>query len=108
MRISLLVTLIILALFTTSCTLVVKQPELDEVKGQKDCLLSTEGMKWKDVGAVLGEPDVAPLPEKGRPLHSNARVYREKVVIFYVDRKKVKLDGGTRFYEVVEGVEICR
>jgi hypothetical protein len=63
-------------------------------------------VKWKEVEENFGEPDYAPLPS-GESLSENSRVYRDKIIIFYTDRKRIKADGKTRYEEVITNLEIC-
>jgi hypothetical protein len=64
-------------------------------------------VRWKIIKTAFGEPDFAPLPS-GESLSKNARVYQDKVVIFHTELNKIKVNGKTRYEEVISRVEICK
>ena len=98
---------IVLAGLLTACAMQQVPQTLGDVKGGLECISFKEDLLWYDVFKKFGDPNVAPLPEPGSDLGKNSRVYKNSVVIFYVDDKEVSMAGKTRFKEVVKMVEVC-
>ena len=64
-------------------------------------------MQWDQVEKRFGRPDEAPIPAPGS-LFRNTRVYKDKIVVFYVDTKETIEAGRSKFIEVVKKVELCK
>jgi hypothetical protein len=103
-----LATFFLITLFIASCSYVQHPQTLSQVKADLDCIPYKEGMRWTQISERLGAPDIAPLPEAGTDLSRNTRGYKNKAVIFYIERQEVKEGGKVRFYEVVTDVEVCK
>ncbi len=93
-------------LIASSCSLSHQAVTVEDIKSGKVCFAYEEYVKWKEIEEKFGEPDHAPVPS-GESLSENSRVYRDKIIIFYTDRKKTKIDGKTRYEEVITKLEIC-
>jgi hypothetical protein len=100
--------LFIIAFALYSCTTLQKPVTLSHVKSGLDCIQYEEGMSWNQVFHVVGSPDIAPIPEPGTDLTKNARIYKDKTIIFYTEIREVKEDGRVRFQEVVTKIEFCK
>jgi len=100
--------LIILSLFLllSACSLSNKTASLDEIKSELNCFVYEDGVRWKVIKTAFGDPDFAPLPS-GEILSKNTRVYQDKVVIFHTELNKIKVNGKTRYEEIISRVEIC-
>lgn len=96
----------IIAFGLSACALSTKTRTLEEIRSNLNCVVCKEGMKWKSIQEEFGEPDYAPRPTEGK-LSQNTRIYRDRFIIFYTELKKTKVDGKTRFEEVVTKLEIC-
>ena len=96
-----------LLLLLSACSLSNKTASLDEIKSELNCFAYEDGVRWKIIKTAFGEPDFAPLPS-GESLSKNTRVYEDKVVIFYTELNKIKVNGKTRYEEVISRVEICK
>jgi hypothetical protein len=90
-----------------SCAMHQGPQTLGDVKGGLECISFKEDILWDDVFKKFGDPNIASLPEPGSDLGKNSRVYKNSVVIFYVDAREVNMEGKTRFKEVVKMVEVC-
>jgi hypothetical protein len=91
----------------SACSLSNESISLDEIKSDLNCFAYEDGVRWKIIKAAFGEPDFAPLPS-GESLSRNTRVYEDKVVIFHTELNKIKVNGKTRYEEVISSVEICK
>ena len=100
--------LFIILIALSSCTTLQKPTSLGQVKSTLNCIQYKEGMSWNQVSQAIGPPDIAPIPETGPDLTKNTRVYKDKVVIFYIEMKEIKEDGKVRFQEVVTGMDVCK
>lgn len=98
--------LLAITLIFSSCSLSHGTVNLEDIKSGQSCFIYEEGMNWKDLEKKFGEPDYSPLPSAEK-LSQNSRVYRINFVIFYSDLKKIKVDGKTRYEEVITKLEIC-
>jgi len=90
----------------SGCAGLDKTVNVEEYKADCECLVYPGEMVWKDVEDALGEPDQFPLPS-GERLSKNTRIYENKILIFYTEPKRIKIQGKIRFLEVVTKVEIC-
>jgi hypothetical protein len=97
---------LMLTVLLSACSISGKRVCLDEVKSSSNCVTFHDGMRWKIIQENFGEPDIAPLPT-GESLRENTRVYKDKVIIFHTDLKPIKVNGKTRYEEVVTEIEIC-
>ncbi|MGD8371514.1 MAG: hypothetical protein PVH57_13155 [Syntrophobacterales bacterium] len=99
--------LLTLLFFFSACSLSNESLSLDEIKSDLNCFTYEDGMRWQIIKEEFGEPDLAPLPS-GKGLSRNTRVYEDKVVIFHTELNKIKVDGKTRYEEIISRVEICK
>lgn len=90
----------------TSCSFSNQTVRLEDIESGLNCIAYEEGMKWKLIQETFGEPDCAPVPS-GDSLSKNARIYKDKIVIFHSELKKIKVEGKTRYEEVITKFEIC-
>lgn len=90
----------------SGCAGLDKTVNLEEYKADRDCFVYEGEMAWKDVEEAFGEPDQLPLPS-GESLSKNARIYENKILIFYTEQKRIKIQGKIRYPEVVTKLEIC-
>jgi hypothetical protein len=79
---------------------------LEEIRSDLNCFSYEDGLRWQIIKEELGEPDFAPLPS-GESLSKNTRVYEDKVVIFHTELNKIRVNGKTRYEEIISSVEIC-
>jgi hypothetical protein len=100
--------LFIIVIVLSSCITLQKPTTLGQVKSALDCIQYKEGMSWSQVSQAIGPPDIAPIPDPGPDLSKNTRIYKDKMVIFYIEMKEVKEDGKTRFQEVVTDIDFCK
>jgi hypothetical protein len=100
--------ILIITVVLSSCAIMQSPQTLAQVKENSPCLEYSKGMAWGDVSGKIGPPDVTPLPEPGRSLSKNSRVYHNMTVIFYTETQEVKEGEKTRFKEVVSKIEICQ
>ncbi len=100
--------LFIIVIVLSSCTTFQKPTTLGQVKSVLNCIQYKEGMSWNQVSQAIGPPDIAPIPDPGPDLGKNTRVYKDKIVIFYIEMKEIKEDGKVRFHEVVTGMDVCK
>lgn len=91
-----------------SCKPFEKPKTLDQVKEYLDCTRYEKGISWKQISEKLGPPDIAPLPEPGTDLAKNARIYKDKTIIFYTERQEIREGDKVRFQEVVTDIEACK
>ena len=98
----------VIAIVLTSCAALQKPKTLDQAKAGLNCIEYKEGIEWKKIAEKLGPPDIAPLPEAGTDLSKNARVYKNKIIIFYTERQEVKEGEKVRFREVITKLEVCK
>jgi len=96
-----------LSVMLTACAAQQIQQTLGQAKTGLVCIEYKDGIVWKQASDAFGVP-IAPLPEPGTELTRNARIYKDRVVIFYTDKQEVTEEGKTRFKEVVKKVEICK
>jgi hypothetical protein len=100
----------IIILTLTSCAIFEKSRTLGEIKGNKKCIELKESNEWKQISNQLGAP-IYPLPAPttgtNEDLTKNTRVYKNTIVIFYVEPKKIVEDGQKQYKEFVTKVEIC-
>ena len=101
------VSILFATLILTSCLALANPKTLEEVKTGLTCVKIKEGMKWPEIAATLGDPDVAPLPQPG-DLSKNARVYQGVTLIVYTQRQQIKEGDRPSFAEVVYQVEVCK
>lgn len=90
-----------------SCTTLSSARSIEEVKAGLSCVDDSGDLRWEQVEKQLGRPDEAPIPAPGS-LFRNARVYKDKVVIFHVDTKETVQAGRSTFVEVVKKIEVCK
>ena len=102
------VILFIIIIGLSSCTTLQQPKTLGQIKSELDCIQYKEGMSWNQVSQVMSPPDIAPIPEPGTDLSKNTRIYKDKIIIFYIEMREVKEEGKVRFQEVVTNVEFCR
>ena len=98
---------LMLLVLLSACSFSKKTVYLDEVKSHLNCFTYQDGMRWNIIQEDFGEPDIAPVPS-GESLRENTRVYEDKVIIFHTDLKPIKVDGKTRYEEIITKVEICK
>lgn len=91
----------------SACATWQKPKSLQQVKANLVCVEYANGIAWTQIRERLGAADVAPLPEPGPNLQSNARVYRNKWIIFSVENTEVQEHGRTRFREIANKIEVC-
>ena len=89
-----------------------KDRTIQKIKSDLTCIeLKTncdqDNPDWMEIEKVLGEADEYP-PDYDGEHNKNTRVYHGKDIIFYVESKKIEIDGKTRFHEVITKVEICK
>lgn len=96
-----------LLLLLSACSLSNRAESLDEIKSELNCFVYEDGMRWKIIKTAFDEPDFAPLPS-GESLSKNTRGYEGKVVIFHTELNKIKVNGKTRYEEIISRVEICK
>jgi hypothetical protein len=99
---------VLLIVLIPACALVQQSQTLGRVRADLECILYEKGMGWKQISEKLGGPDITPLPEPGTGLTKNVRGYRDKVILFYVEKREVSEGEKARFQEVVTAVEVCR
>lgn len=92
----------------SACAMWQPPPTLEEMKKNLDCLEAQAGLPWQEVSTRFGTPDGDPLPQPEGGLSRNARVYRDKHIIFYTESQRFGEAGRPQFREVVTKVEICR
>ena len=102
------VILFIIIIGLSSCTTLQQPKTLSQIKSEFDCIQYKEGMSWNQVSQVMSPPDIAPIPEPGTDLSKNTRIYKDKIIIFYIEMKEVKEEGKVRFQEVVTNIEFCK
>ena len=102
------VILFIIIIGLSSCTTLQQPKTLSQIKSEFDCIQYKEGMSWNQVSQVMSPPDNAPIPEPGTDLSKNTRIYKDKIIIFYIEMKEVKEEGKVRFQEVVTNIEFCK
>lgn len=90
----------------SGCAGLNKTVKLEEYKADHDCFVYEGEMVWKDVEEAFGEPDRFPLPS-AESLSKNTRIYEDKILIFYTEQKRIKIQGKIRYPEVVTKLEIC-
>ena len=101
-------TVFLMMIVLTSCAYIQKPTTLSQVRMNFDCIeLKGNNILWAQVFGKFGYPDIAPLPEPGTDLTKNARIYQDKIVILYTELQEVKVDGQTRFDEVITNIEVC-
>lgn len=98
----------VVAIALTSCAPLQKPKTLGQVKADLDCLRYEKGISWKQISEKLGSSDITPIPEPGTDLSRNTRVYRDTVIIFYIERREVKEGEKVRFQQVVTDIEVCK
>ena len=98
----------IISIALSSCITPSSSTTLGQVKSGLICTQYKEGMNWDQVSHVMDSPDIAPAPEPGADLSKNARIYKDKTIIFYTELREVKEDGRVRFQEVVTNIEFCK
>ena len=91
-----------------SCTTLQQPKTLGQIKSELDCIQYKEGMSWNQVSQVMSPPDITPIPEPGTDLSKNTRIYKDKIIIFYIEMREVKEEGKVRFQEVVTNIEFCK
>lgn len=90
-----------------SCASLTSQRTLEEVKAKLDCVTFSDELPWEQVKASLGREDEAPIPGPDS-LFRNARVYKDRALIFYVDTKEITEAGRPKFVEEVKKIELCK
>ena len=100
--------LFIIVIALSSCTTLQAPTTLSQVKSGLNCIQYKEGMIWNQISQVMGPPDIAPIPEPSTDLSKNTRIYRDKIIIFYIEMREVKEEGKVRFQEVVTNIEFCK
>ncbi len=99
----------VIVITLTSCTILQKPPKtLEQVKAGLDCIEYKEGMDWNQISDKFSTPPITPLPEPGTDLSKNARGYKNMTIIFYTERREVKVGEKVRFHEVVNKIEVCK
>jgi hypothetical protein len=93
-------------LLLSSCGIVNRQTTLTRIKDDLNCVEISKETEWTDIRTVLGEADIYPIPEQDR-LDKNTRIYKSKLIIFYVENQKHEIDGKIRFREVITRIELC-
>lgn len=83
-----------------------KTVKYDEFKLNLNCISYEAGMHWKTFEESFAEPDYTPIPT-GESLSQNIRIYKDKFIFVHTELKKIKVDGRTRYEEVVNILEIC-
>jgi hypothetical protein len=102
------VILFIIIIGLSSCTTLQQPKTLSQIKSEHECIQYKEGMSWNQVSQVMSPPDIAPIPEPGTDLSKNTRIYKDKIIIFYIEMKEVEEEGKVRFQEVVTNIEFCK
>jgi hypothetical protein len=97
-----------IAIALTSCATLQNPATLGHVKEDLDCIRYEKGLDWKQISEKFGNPDIVPLPEPGTDLSKNTRIYKDKVIIFYIERQEVKEGEKVRFHEVLTDIELCK
>lgn len=100
--------LFVIVIALSSCTTLQQPTTLGQVKSALNCITYKEGMNWNQVSQAMGPPDIAPIPEPGPDLSKNTRVYKDKIIIFYIEMREVIEEGKIRFHEVVTNIEVCK
>jgi hypothetical protein len=100
--------LFVIVMALSSCTTLQQPTTLGQVKSTLNCIQYKEGMSWNQVSQAMGPPDIAPIPEPGTDLSKNTRVYKDKIIIFYIEMREVIEEGKIRFHEVVTNIEVCK
>ena len=100
-------TVLMLPVLLSACSISGKKVHLDEFKANLNCFAFQDGMRWKIIQENFGKPDITPLPSR-ESLRENTRVYEDKVIIFHTHLKPIKVDGKTRYEEVITKVEFCK
>lgn len=100
--------LFVIVMALSSCTTLQQPTTLGQVKSTLNCIQYKEGMSWNQVFQAMGPPDIAPIPEPGPDLSKNTRIYKDKIIIFYIEMKEVMEEGRVRFREVVTNIEVCK
>jgi hypothetical protein len=95
-------------LILSSCVALSNPTTIGQVKEGLNCIEYKEGMAWADVKTKLGKYDEAPIPEPGKDVLRNSRVYKNMTVIFYTEVRDVKVGDKIRPQEMVYKIEICR
>jgi len=90
-----------------SCTGLSSARSLEEVKASLDCVTYSDDLQWEQIAKPFGRADETPIPVPGS-LFGNTRVYKDKIVIFYVDSKEMIEAGRSKFVEVVKRIEVCK
>ncbi len=98
---------VLIILLFPACALIQPSQTAVQVKANLECLSYEKGMAWKPISEKLGGPDITPLPEPGTDLTKNVRGYRDKVILFHVEKQEVSEGEKVRFQEVVTAVEVC-
>ena len=102
-------TILLTILFVlSSCTTFQKPTTLGQVKSTLNCIQYKEGMSWNQVSQAMGLPDITPIPQPGPDLSKNTRIFKDKIIIFYIEMKETKEEGKARFEEVVTGMDVCQ
>lgn len=94
-------------LLIPSCTPLSFARTPEEAKATLDCVSPSDDLPWEEVERQFGRPDEAPIPAPGS-LFRNIRVYKGKIIIFYVDTKETTEAGRPKFVEVVKKIEVCK
>jgi hypothetical protein len=97
---------ILIFIIISACSPANKTVRIEEFKSSLNCTEYNDDMRWIEIEEKFGEPVYAPIPT-GQSLSGNMRIYRGKCIIFYTDLKKIKVEGKTRYIEVVYKIEIC-
>jgi hypothetical protein len=96
-----------LSLAVVSCAGPGSTRSLEQIRAGLDCVQYKEGLAWDQVKTLFGEADEAP-PPLAESLFKNARVYRDKTIIFHTETKKIEESGRSRYIEVVAGIDLCK
>ncbi|MEW6584512.1 MAG: hypothetical protein AB1442_02755 [Nitrospirota bacterium] len=97
-----------LSIFLASCSFIQKPDTLEGVKADLICIEYKEGSDWKVISKTFGAPDIHPIPQPSSNLSANTRGYKDKILLFFTERKEVTEGDKIRFREVVTKVELCR
>lgn len=97
---------ILIFFIITACAASNKTVKLEEFKSNLNCIEYNNGMRWIEIESKFGEPDYTPIPT-GNSLSENTRIYKGKCIIFYTGPNKIRVEGKTRYEEVITKIEIC-
>lgn len=94
-------------LLISSCTSLGSAQTPEDTKARLDCLDPSNELQWEEVERQFGKPDETPIPAPGS-LFKNIRIYKDKFVVFHVDKKEIIEAARSKFAEVVIKIEVCK